>query len=33
MASKSYSLTTQQPIPSGGSSVDLHPLWTKINDE
>lgn len=32
MASKNYSLNTQQPSPSGGSSVDLQPLWTKINE-
>ena len=32
MASKSYSLTTQQSGPSSGGSVDLQPLWTKINE-
>lgn len=32
MASKSYNLITQQPSPSGGGSVDLQPLWTKINE-
>lgn len=32
MASKNYSLNTQQPSPSGGGSVDLQPLWTKINE-
>lgn len=32
MASKSYNLFTQQASPSGGGSVDLQPLWTKINE-
>ena len=32
MASKNYNLITQQPSPSGGGSVDLQPLWTKINE-
>ena len=32
MVSKSYNLTTQQSSPSGGGSVDLQPLWTKINE-
>lgn len=32
MASKSYNLITQQPSPSGGGSVDLQPLWAKINE-
>lgn len=32
MASKDYKLVTQQSSPSGGGSVDLQPLWTKINE-
>lgn len=32
MTNKRYNLTTQQPSPSGGGSVDLQPLWTKINE-
>lgn len=32
MVSKNYNLVTQQASPSGGSSVDLQPLWTKINE-
>lgn len=32
MASKSYNLTTQESSSSGGGSVDLQPLWTKINE-
>lgn len=31
MASKNYKVV-EQFIPSGGSSVDLQPLWTKINE-
>lgn len=31
MASKNYKVV-EQSIPSGGSSVDLQPLWTKINE-
>lgn len=31
MASKSYNLTTQESSSSGGGSVDLQPLWAKIN--
>lgn len=32
MASKNYNFITQQPSPSGGGSVDLQPLWAKINE-
>lgn len=31
MAIKKYKVV-EQSIPSGGSSVDLQPLWTKINE-
>lgn len=31
MASKKYKVV-EQSIPSGGSSVDLQPLWAKINE-
>lgn len=31
MASKNYKVV-EQSIPSGGGSVDLQPLWTKINE-
>lgn len=32
MGSKNYNLVAQQASPSGGGSVDLQPLWTKINE-
>ena len=32
MTIKNYNLITQQSSTSGGGSVDLYPLWTKINE-
>lgn len=32
MTIKNYNLITQQSSTSGGGSVDLQPLWTKINE-